>query len=77
MQWIRQDAPIIIHVNLDSVLWFLVKDTHYRNLFEIYASRESGDLSERKSWEVTLKLVIKLGDNTVEGYIGVVFQKTG
>ena len=77
LQWIRQDAPIIIHVNLDNVLWFLVKDTHYRNLFEIYASRESGDLSERKSWEVTLKLVIKLGDNTVEGYIGVVFQKTG
>ena len=64
MQWIRQDAPIIIHVNLNNVLWFLVKDTHYRNLFEIHTSRESADLSERKSWEVTLKLVIKLGDHT-------------
>ena len=63
LQWIRQDAPIIIHVNLDHVLQFLVKDTHYRNLFEIHTRRESTALSERKSWEVTFKLVIKLGDH--------------
>ena len=63
LQWIRQDAPIIIHVNLNHVLQFLVKDTHYRNLFEIHTRRESTALSERKSWEVTFKLVIKLGDH--------------
>ena len=47
LQWVRQDAPIIIHVNLDRALRFLVEDTHYRNIFEIGAG-----FSARRSWEV-------------------------
>ena len=35
LQWVRQDAPLTIHVNQDRVLLFLVEDTHYRNIFEI------------------------------------------
>jgi hypothetical protein len=30
LRYIRNQAPIIIHVNLDKALGFLVKDTHYR-----------------------------------------------
>ena len=56
LQWIRQDAPIIIHVNLNHVLQFLVKDTHYRNLFEIHTRSGGPNLSDRESWEVTFKL---------------------
>ena len=52
LQWVRQDAPIIIHVNLDRVLQFLVEDTHYRNLFEVGTGGGSTDFSARKSWEV-------------------------
>lgn len=33
-RYIRDRAPILIHVNLDKVLSFLLKDTHYRNQFE-------------------------------------------
>ena len=53
LQWIRQDAPIIIHVKLDCVLQFLLEDTHYRNLFEVGTGRGSTDFSARKSWEVS------------------------
>ena len=52
LQWVRQDAPIIIHVNLDHALRFLVEDTHYRNLFEVGTGGGSTDFSARKSWEV-------------------------
>jgi len=52
LQWVRQDAPIIIHVNLDRALRFLVEDTHYRNLFEVGTGGGSTDFSARKSWEV-------------------------
>jgi hypothetical protein len=49
--WIKYEAPIIIHVNLDSVLHFLVEDTHYRNLFETGTGSGSTDFHARKSWE--------------------------
>lgn len=51
LQWVRSAAPIIIHINLDKVLRFLVKDTHYRNQFETGTSGGSTDLVARKSWE--------------------------
>ena len=52
LQWVRSAAPIIIHINLDKVLQFLVKDTHYRNQFETGTSGGSTDLKARSSWEV-------------------------
>ncbi|RMX50270.1 hypothetical protein pdam_00018200, partial [Pocillopora damicornis] len=51
LQWVRSAAPIIIHVNLDRVLKFLVDDTHYRNRFETGTSGGSTDIVARKSWE--------------------------
>ena len=50
----RSAAPIIIHINLDKVLQFLVKDTHYRNQFETGTSGGSTDLKARRSWEVRI-----------------------
>lgn len=38
LQYIRNEAPIIIHVNLDKILHLIVKDTHYRNQFETKTS---------------------------------------
>ena len=50
--WVRHEAPIIIHISLDRVLHFLVKDTHYRNQFETGTSSGCTDLRIRGSWEV-------------------------
>ena len=54
LQWVRSAAPIIIHVNLDRVLKFLVDDTHYRNRFETGTSGGSTDIVARKSLEVRI-----------------------
>ncbi len=51
LQWVRRDAPIIVHVNLDRVLEFLVKDSHYRNLFEVGTGGGSTDTTARACWE--------------------------
>jgi len=51
LQWVRREAPIIVHLNLDRVLQFLVKDTHYRNLFETGTGSGSLDKTARGSWE--------------------------
>ncbi|KAL5470702.1 hypothetical protein EMCRGX_G028707 [Ephydatia muelleri] len=51
LHWVRNEAPIIIHIRLERVLGFLVKDTHYRNQFETRTSGGSTDLSARGSWE--------------------------
>ncbi|KAI6652321.1 hypothetical protein LOD99_7336 [Oopsacas minuta] len=51
LHWIRYEAPIIIHLNLDTALNFLVKDTHYRNRFETGTSGGCLDLAARSSWE--------------------------
>ena len=59
LQWVRSAAPIIIHVNLDRVLKFLVDDTHYRNRFETGTSGGSTDIVARKSWEVRIREMIK------------------
>ena len=59
LQWVRSAAPIIIHVNLDRVLKFLVDDTHYRNRFETGTSGGSTDIVARKSLEVRIWAMIK------------------
>lgn len=47
----RHESPIIIHVNLDKTLKYLLSDTHYRNRFETGTSGGSIDLTARSSWE--------------------------
>ncbi len=53
LHWVRHDAPIIIHLNLDNTLHNLLEDTHYRNLFEVHHSGGSTDFGGRRSWEVS------------------------
>ena len=62
LQWVRSASPIIIHINLDKVLKFLVEDTHYRNRFETGTSGGSTDKVARKSWEVRgVTVVVTVG----------------
>eukprot|EP00434_Breviolum_minutum_P041242 symbB.v1.2.036685.t1/scaffold5166.1/size30171/2 len=51
LAWIRELAPVIVHVDLDKMLTFMEKDTHYRNQFE---TKTSGGLlkpATREKWE--------------------------
>jgi len=51
LTWIRDCAPIIVHVRLDSVGEFLVNDTHYRNQFETRSSNGLLNTGTRTAWE--------------------------
>ncbi|KAJ4452535.1 putative Calcium-dependent protein kinase 15 [Paratrimastix pyriformis] len=51
LQYIRDEAPIIIHFNPEKVLKFFVKDTHYRNLFETRHGGGCESLPTRMGWE--------------------------
>jgi len=51
LAWIRELAPIIVHLDLDKMIGFLEGDTHYRNQFE---TKSSGGLLRtgiREKWE--------------------------
>lgn len=48
--YIRDDAPIIIHLK-EETLRLLVRDTHYRNLFETGKSGGTSDKKARALWE--------------------------
>ena len=50
--WVRNEAPVIIHVNLSAVLEHLVRDTHYRNLFEVGGGGGTAHFPTRARWEV-------------------------
>ncbi|CAB9526425.1 Protein of unknown function (DUF3626) [Seminavis robusta] len=50
LDYIQDDAPIVIHLK-ESTLSFLVKDTHYRNLFETSTSGGGRDKNARGKWE--------------------------
>lgn len=50
LSYIREEAPIIIHIK-PATLSLLLKDTHYRNLFETKTSGGSKNESKRASWE--------------------------
>lgn len=54
LAYIRDEAPIIIHIDLASRLDRLAKDTHYRNQFETSCTSGSSDLTKRRSWEERL-----------------------
>jgi hypothetical protein len=51
LAWIRELAPIIVHVKLDKLGEFLLKDDHYRNQFETNTSSGLLKTSARIKWE--------------------------
>jgi len=50
LEYIRDDAPIVIHLK-EFTLSCLVKDTHYRNLFETNTSGGKNCKESRQKWE--------------------------
>jgi len=54
LEWVREQAPLIIHLNLDKRCEQVAKDTHYRNLFEVRTSGGSSDTSHRMTVEDNL-----------------------
>eukprot|EP00931_Biecheleriopsis_adriatica_P029004 TRINITY_DN17276_c0_g1_i1.p1 TRINITY_DN17276_c0_g1~~TRINITY_DN17276_c0_g1_i1.p1 ORF type:complete len:523 (+),score=126.48 TRINITY_DN17276_c0_g1_i1:53-1621(+) len=54
LAWIRELAPIIIHVDLYKVTEHLRRDTHYRNQFETARSSGILDFKVRRKWERSL-----------------------
>ena len=53
LRYIRDDAPIVIHLK-EETLRALVKDTHYRNLFETGTSGGNKNKDARAKWEAKL-----------------------
>merc|ERR1711871_207404 len=51
LAWVRELAPIIVHINLDKIGDSLKKDSHYRNQFETNTSGGLLKTSARKKWE--------------------------
>eukprot|EP00928_Gymnodinium_smaydae_P082424 TRINITY_DN6576_c0_g1_i2.p1 TRINITY_DN6576_c0_g1~~TRINITY_DN6576_c0_g1_i2.p1 ORF type:complete len:641 (-),score=147.14 TRINITY_DN6576_c0_g1_i2:46-1902(-) len=51
LAYIRDEAAIIVHIDLASRLPKLLKDSHYRNQFETGSTRGSSNLEKRRSWE--------------------------
>jgi hypothetical protein len=49
--WIREIAPIILHIDLTKMMPFLEKDTHYRNQFETASSGGLLKPKVREKWE--------------------------
>ncbi|CAM9486894.1 unnamed protein product, partial [Discosporangium mesarthrocarpum] len=47
LNYVRDRAPIIVHFNAQRILHHLVRDTHYRNAFEVHP----GSHSSREQWE--------------------------
>lgn len=51
IEYIKNEAPLIIHVNLSRTLQHLIRDTHYRNQFEVLSSGGSLNPNGRVAWE--------------------------
>lgn len=51
LAWIREQAPIIIHVKLEVCCAELALDSHYRNQFQINRSGGTFDNKRRMTWE--------------------------
>merc|ERR1740123_2756188 len=47
LTWMRDHAPIIIHINLETTGYLLANDSHYRNQFETSTSGGTLDPSKR------------------------------
>ena len=50
LAYIRDEAPVIIHLT-EQCLGFLVKDTHYRSLFETSTGGGGINTTSRRQWE--------------------------
>jgi len=53
-EWVLKGAPIIIHIDLDTVGRYLMEDSYYRNQFETGTSKGVTVLPLRESWEEKL-----------------------
>ena len=51
LAWIRELSPIIIHLNIDTMIGALGNDTHYRNQFETACSGGLLKPAVREKWE--------------------------
>eukprot|EP00658_Telonema_sp_P-2_P033538 TRINITY_DN24596_c0_g1_i1.p1 TRINITY_DN24596_c0_g1~~TRINITY_DN24596_c0_g1_i1.p1 ORF type:complete len:406 (+),score=101.50 TRINITY_DN24596_c0_g1_i1:249-1466(+) len=51
LDYIRDEAPIIIHFDLQKCIDFFIKDTHYRNQFETGTSAGCLSRGSRTQWE--------------------------
>lgn len=54
LAWIRELAPVTLHIDLDKISPFLLSDTHYRNQFETSSSSGILNLKVREKWEKDL-----------------------
>jgi len=54
LQWLREFPPIIIQIDLNTILPHLRNDTHYRNQFETNTSGGLLDIKGRTKWEADL-----------------------
>eukprot|EP00931_Biecheleriopsis_adriatica_P101864 TRINITY_DN76927_c0_g1_i1.p1 TRINITY_DN76927_c0_g1~~TRINITY_DN76927_c0_g1_i1.p1 ORF type:complete len:820 (+),score=191.52 TRINITY_DN76927_c0_g1_i1:45-2462(+) len=51
LTWVREHAPLIVHVHLDKYGELLAKDTHYRSLFETRSSSGCSSTDTRSQQE--------------------------
>lgn len=49
-KFIGQQAPLIIHCQLEKMLPYFLKDSYYRNLFETNHSGGSNSREKRMRW---------------------------
>jgi hypothetical protein len=54
LAFIREMAPILVHLNLDKMMQFFETDTHYRNQFETASSGGLLKPKVREKWEKDL-----------------------
>jgi len=51
LSWVRDFAPVIIHMHFDKMAKFLLEDTHYRSQFETGSSCGLNNRKTREKWE--------------------------
>jgi len=54
IDFVKKHVPIVVHVNLDKTLDFIINDDHLRNRFETNSSGGSMDIDARSKWEDNL-----------------------
>lgn len=83
LAWIRECAPIIIQLNLDTMASPMNVDTHYRNQFETDCSNGLMNVETRKIWETRLfngaydGPEVKPFDRVKYGVINVMYDHRG
>lgn len=51
LSWVRDFAPLIVHIHFDKMCKFLLEDTHYRSQFETGSSCGLNNREVRARWE--------------------------